>query len=69
CCVCGKLTDELGGKKGIMGAAILFIMGGFGRAVGPNREVMVLFGMVVGLGVGCWRRIVGLYLCEVGGKE
>lgn len=65
----GKLTDQFGRKKAIIAAAILFIIGGFGTALAPNTEVMVLFRIVLGLAVGCSTTIVPLYLSELAPKE
>ena len=41
----GKLTDRFGRRKAIMGAALLFCIGGLGVAFAPNTGVMVLFGL------------------------
>ncbi|UBM45441.1 sugar porter family MFS transporter [Bacillus velezensis] len=65
----GKLTDRFGRRKAIMGAALLFCIGGLGVAFAPNTEVMVLFRIILGLAVGTSTTIVPLYLSELAPKH
>lgn len=65
----GKLTDQFGRKKAIIGAAFLFIIGALGTALAPNTAVMVLARIVLGLAVGCSTTMVPLYLSELAPQE
>jgi MFS transporter, SP family, sugar:H+ symporter len=65
----GRLSDRLGRRKLIIGAAVLFTVGAIGAAVANDIWVLISFRFVIGIGVGAAALIVPLYLSELAPAE
>lgn len=61
----GYLSDRQGRKKVILLLAILFFIGTVGCAVAKTAEVMIVFRVVLGVGVGGAASIVPVYIAEI----
>ena len=61
----GRISDTIGRRSVITGAAVLFIVGTLGSSLATNIETMVAARMVLGLGVGAVSAVVPLYIGEI----
>ena len=62
--ISGALSDRLGRRTIILMAAIIFAIGAIGAALSPNVEILILFRIVLGLGVGAASALVPSYISE-----
>lgn len=61
----GKMADKKGRRTVIVFLALLFVVGEIGSATAPNVEVMIVFRIILGLGVGGAATIVPVYIAEI----
>jgi MFS transporter, SP family, major inositol transporter len=61
----GRMADLLGRKGSLLLCAGLFFLGAVGCATAPNVQVMVLFRIILGLGVGAAAATCPLFLAEM----
>ncbi|GAA5112536.1 sugar porter family MFS transporter [Orbus sasakiae] len=61
----GKMADKKGRRTVIIFLALLFVVGEIGSATAPNVEVMIVFRIILGLGVGGAATIVPVYIAEI----
>ena len=61
----GRLSDRLGRRRLIIGAAIVFTAGSLLAAFAPTVAVLIAARIVIGLGVGSAALVVPLYLSEI----
>jgi sugar porter (SP) family MFS transporter len=62
--VSGALSDRLGRRTIILGAAVIFALGAIGAALSPSVEILIFFRFVLGLGVGSASALVPSYISE-----
>ena len=62
--VSGALSDRLGRRTIILGAAIIFAIGAIGAGLSPSVWVLLVFRFVLGLGVGAASALVPSYISE-----
>ena len=62
--VSGALSDRLGRRTIILGAAIIFAIGAIGAGLSPSVWVLLVFRFVLGLGVGSASALVPSYISE-----
>lgn len=65
CLTAGTLTDRVGRRPVLLGAAIIFSVGALGMALAPNAIVLIAFRVVAGVGVGTASVVVPTYLSEL----
>jgi MFS transporter, SP family, sugar:H+ symporter len=65
----GRLSDRLGRKKLIIGAAIVFTGGALLAALAPSVGVLIAARFILGLAVGSAALVVPLYLSEIAPTE
>ncbi len=65
----GRLSDRLGRKRLIVGAAVIFTGGALLAALAPNVEVLIGARFILGLAVGSAALVVPLYLAEIAPTE
>jgi sugar porter (SP) family MFS transporter len=61
----GRLSDRLGRRRLIIGAAIVFTGGAILAAVSPSVGILILARVIIGLAVGSAALVVPLYLSEI----
>ena len=62
--VSGALSDRLGRRTIILGAAIIFAIGAIGAGLSPSVWVLLVFRFMLGLGVGAASALVPSYISE-----
>ena len=62
--ISGTLSDRLGRRTIVLGAAVIFAAGAIGAALSPNVETLIAFRFVLGLGVGTASALVPSYISE-----
>jgi sugar porter (SP) family MFS transporter len=65
----GRLADSLGRRRTIIAAGWLYVLGGFGSALAPNVEALVLARLVLGLAVGAASFVTPMYISEIAPRE
>ncbi|MEI5519485.1 sugar porter family MFS transporter [Streptomyces brasiliscabiei] len=65
----GRLADQHGRRRTILGLAVLFFVGALGTALAPGLEVMVLFRVLLGLAVGGASATVPVFIAELAPAE
>ena len=65
----GRLSDQLGRRRLIIAAAVVFTGGALLAALAPTVEVLVAARVVIGLAVGSAALAVPLYLSEIAPTE
>jgi SP family galactose:H+ symporter-like MFS transporter len=63
--LCGRLTDILGRKKIILGAAVIFSAGALYTSLAPNVLSLILGRLFLGIGIGVASFSVPLYISEI----
>lgn len=63
--ISGELSDRLGRKKSLFGAAILFFTSAIGCALAPSFTILVFARILGGMAVGIASNVVPLYLSEI----
>ena len=61
----GTLSDQIGRKKVIIFADVLFTAGALVMATAPTIPVLMLGRLIIGFGIGIASQIVPLYISEV----
>jgi sugar porter (SP) family MFS transporter len=61
----GKLTDRIGRRKIILGAAIIFIVGAIGSGIASGVWILVIARLALGVAIGVSSYTVPLYLAEI----
>ncbi|HEV3362179.1 MAG TPA: sugar porter family MFS transporter [Pseudonocardiaceae bacterium] len=62
---CGRITDRVGRRTVVLGAAVLFGLGAIGAALAPNLFWILAFRLIMGLAVGTASVTVPVYLSEI----
>ncbi len=62
---CGRITDRIGRRSVVLGAAVLFGLGAIGAALAPDLVWILVFRVVMGLAVGAASVTVPVYLSEI----
>ena len=62
--ISGTLSDRLGRRTIVLGAAVIFAAGAIGAGLSPNVETLIAFRFVLGLGVGTASALVPSYISE-----
>ncbi|MBG9377336.1 sugar porter family MFS transporter [Panacibacter sp. DH6] len=65
----GKLSDNVGRKKVLMLAALLFAVSSLGTAMAPNLNFFVVFRIVGGMGIGIASVLSPMYISEMAPAE
>jgi SP family arabinose:H+ symporter-like MFS transporter len=65
----GKLSDNIGRKKVLMLAALLFAISSIGTAMAPNLNFFVAFRIVGGMGIGIASVLSPMYISEMAPAE
>ncbi len=63
--IAGVLSDRFGRKKIMLLTAVLFTAGGLGQALAPNLELMIIFRILCGIGIGMASMLAPMYIAEV----
>jgi SP family arabinose:H+ symporter-like MFS transporter len=61
----GKLSDNIGRKKVLMLAALLFAISSIGTAMPPNLTFFVVFRLIGGMGIGIASMLSPMYISEM----
>lgn len=61
----GKLSDNIGRKKVLMLAALLFAVSSIGTAMPPNLTFFVVFRLIGGMGIGIASMLSPMYISEM----
>jgi sugar porter (SP) family MFS transporter len=65
----GRLSDRVGRRTTIVGAAIIFIVGAILAAVAPSAAMLIAARVVLGLGIGAASALVPVFIAEVAPPE
>jgi sugar porter (SP) family MFS transporter len=65
----GRMSDRLGRKQLIIGAAVVFTVGALLAALAPSVAVLIAARFIIGLAVGSAALVVPLYLAEIAPTE
>jgi sugar porter (SP) family MFS transporter len=65
----GRLSDRLGRRRLIIGAAVVFTVGALLAALAPSVSVLIAARFILGLAVGSAALVVPLYLSEIAPTE
>ena len=61
----GNLSDQLGRKKSLMAAALIFIIGTSGTALSPTIDLLIISRFILGFAIGIASFTAPLYISEI----